>query len=156
MGPGTDAALAEIPLFAGLSPDTLSLLERSASSVSFEAGARLLRAGGQANVFYALRRGSVVLETYVPGRGPVPIETLEAGEVLGLSWMSPPYRWRLDARTLTRVSATAFDAVWLRDRFGENPACGHDLMARLSHTMLERLEWARMRLLDVYRRDDTR
>ena len=151
-----DGVLAEVPLFEGLGPEALALIAGCASNVRFDEGQRIMRRGDPADVFFLVRHGSVVLETYMPARGPVTIETLEAGEVLGLSWMSPPYRWRLDARTLTRVSATAFDAVWLRDRFGENPACGHDLMARLSHTMLERLEWARMRLLDVYRRDDTR
>ena len=37
------------------------------------------------------------------------IETIEAGEVLGWSWLFPPYRWHFDARALAPVRATAFD-----------------------------------------------
>ena len=74
-----------------------------------------------------IRHGTVVLETYSPGRGPVTIETLESGEVLGWSWLFSPYRWHLDARALTPVHATEFDATCLRTKCERDPAFGYEL-----------------------------
>ena len=45
--------------------------------------------------------GDVALEIVVPGRGPHVVETLHTGEVLGWSWLFPPYRWTFDAQALT-------------------------------------------------------
>ena len=64
-------------------------------------GQLLFREGDPADTFYLVRHGSVALETFVPARGPVMIETLEAGEVVGWSWLFPPYRWHFDARALS-------------------------------------------------------
>ncbi len=151
-----DSVLAEIPLFSGLDDETLRLLAGCASNVRFDAGQRIMRRGEPADVFYLVRHGSVVLETYFPARGPVTIETLEAGEVLGWSWLFPPYRWHLDARALTVVRATAFDGACLRGKCLEDPALGYELMSRFAQIVIERLQWTRLRLIDVYETDGRR
>ena len=78
-----DALLRDAPIFAGLTPDELALLAGCASNVHFKAGEVLFREGTPADTFYLLRHGSVALEMFVPARGAVTIETLEAGEVTG-------------------------------------------------------------------------
>ena len=110
----------------------------------------LFRDGDEANTFYVLRHGAVALETFVPARGPVTIETLETGEVLGWSWLFPPYRWHFDARALSLVRATAFDGACLRGKCEADPALGYELMSRFAQVAIERLQWTRLRLLDVY------
>jgi len=145
--------LAELPLLHGLAPETLTLIAGCAGNVHFAQDAHLIRRGEPADVFYLIRHGSAVLETYVPGRGPVAIETLEAGEVLGWSWLFPPYRWHLDARALTPVRATAFDGACLRGKCDADPALGYDLMSRFAQVLIERLQWTRLRLIDVYGND---
>jgi CRP/FNR family cyclic AMP-dependent transcriptional regulator len=142
--------LQEVPLLEGLDSDELSLLAGCASNVHFDEGAVLFREGDPADVFYALRHGSVALDIFVPARGSVTIETLEAGEVLGWSWLFPPYRWHFDARVLTGVRATAFDGACLRAKCEQDPRLGYDLMARFAQVLIERLQWTRLRLLDVY------
>ena len=62
----------------------------------------------------------------MPARGPVTIETIEAGEVLGWSWLFPPYRWHFDARALSVVRATGFDGACLREKCESDPALGYD------------------------------
>lgn len=151
-----ETMLAETPLLEGLAADTLVLLAGCARNVRFDQGTRLLQRGDSADVFYLVRHGSVVLETYVPGRGPVTVETLEAGEVLGWSWLSEPYRWHLDARALTMVRATAFDGACVRGKCQEDPAFGYELMSRFAQALLERLQGTRLRLLDVYGSDERR
>lgn len=145
-----ETVLQDFPVFAGLSPDQLSLLAGCASNVHFEEGAVVFREGDPADVFYAVRHGSVALELFVPARGPVTIETLEGGEVVGWSWLFPPYRWHFDARALTPIRATAFDGACLRGKCEQDPALGYDLMSRFAQVLIERLQWTRLRLLDVY------
>jgi CRP-like cAMP-binding protein len=97
-----------------------------------------------------VRHGSVAVETFVPARGPMMIETIEAGEVIGWSWLFPPYRWHFDARALTQVRATSFDGACLRGKCDSDPALGYTLMSRFAQVLIERLQWTRLRLLDLY------
>jgi CRP/FNR family cyclic AMP-dependent transcriptional regulator len=145
-----------VPLFEGLASGELSLLAGCAGNVRFTAGTQLFRRGDPADSFYVIRHGSIALETFVPERGPVVIETLEAGEVLGWSWLFPPYRWHLDARALTTVRATGFDGRCIREKCDADPRLGYDLMSRFAQVLIERLQWTRLRLLDVYGDGDRR
>jgi CRP/FNR family transcriptional regulator, cyclic AMP receptor protein len=142
--------LADVPFLEGLAPDALALIAGCAGNVHFAAGESLFREGEAADTFCIVRHGSVALETFVPARGPVVIETIEAGEVIGWSWLFAPYRWHFDARALTAVRATAFDGACLRQKCDSDPALGYDLMGRFAQVLIERLQWTRLRLLDVY------
>jgi CRP/FNR family transcriptional regulator, cyclic AMP receptor protein len=148
-----DSVLRDVPVFHGLPAEELKLLAGCARNVHFETGAVLFREGDPADTFYVLRHGSVALEMYVPARGPAIIETLEAGEVLGWSWLFPPYRWHFDARALTGVRGTAFDGACLRGKCEDDPKLGYQLMSRFAQVLIERLQWTRLRLLDLYGHD---
>ena len=145
-----DALLQRVPVFAGMTEEQLELVAGCASNVRFREGETLFREGDPADTFYIVRHGSVALETFVPPRGTVTIETIEAGDVIGWSWLFPPYRWHFDARALSLVRATAFDGACLRGKCDVDPALGYDLMRRFANVMIERLRWTRLRLLDVY------
>ena len=142
--------LADVPFFEGIAPETLSLLAGCASNVHFTEGETLFRHGDAADTFYVVRSGAVALETYAPAAGSILIETLEKGEIVGWSWLFEPYRWHLDGRALSRVRATAFDASCLRAKCDADPALGYELMRRFAQVLIERLQWTRLRLIDVY------
>ena len=148
--------LGEARFFDGLRAETIELVAGCASNVQFDPGTTIFREGERADAFYLLRQGSVALETYVPARGAVMIETIEAGDVLGWSWLFPPYRWHFDASALTAVRATAFDGKCLRGKCAADPALGYELVSRFAQTLIERLQWTRLRLLDVYGHDGER
>ena len=148
--------LGEARFFDGLRVETIELVSGCASNVQFDPGTTIFREGERADAFYLLRQGSVALETYVPARGAVMIETIEAGDVLGWSWLFPPYRWHFDASALTAVRATAFDGKCLRGKCAADPALGYELVSRFAQTLIERLQWTRLRLLDVYGHDGER
>jgi CRP/FNR family cyclic AMP-dependent transcriptional regulator len=145
-----DEVLADLPFFAGLDPERLEFVAGCASNVHFAAGDVLFREGDSADMFYVVRHGTVALETFVPARGSMTVETIEAGEVIGWSWLFPPFRWHFDARALTDIRATAFDGACLRGKCEDDPALGYDLMQRFAQVLIERLQWTRLRLLDVY------
>ena len=142
--------LADIPFFHGLAPETLALLAGCASNVHFAEGETLFERGHAADVFYVIRDGSVALETYAPTSGPILIETLEEGEIVGWSWLFEPHRWHLDGRALSAVRATSFDATCLRGKCDGDPALGYELMRRFAQVLIDRLQWTRFRLIDVY------
>ncbi len=156
MSRSLDSILADVPFFAGLRADELALLAGCAGNVHFDEGASLFREGDAADTFYVVRHGAVALETFVPTRGPVMIETVEAGEVIGWSWLFPPHRWHFDARALTTVRATGFDGACLRQKCDADPQLGYTLMSRFAQVLIERLQWTRLRLLDVYGDGSTR
>ncbi|MBI1729024.1 cyclic nucleotide-binding domain-containing protein [Candidatus Acetothermia bacterium] len=144
------ALLREAPLFQDLDERIVDLLAGCATNVSFDAGEMIYREGEAAKQFYEIRRGDVALEIFVPGRGPVTIETLHEKDVLGWSWLIEPYRWHFEARALTRVSAISFDAICIRGKCESDHELGYELMKRFSKIIVERLQNTRMQLLDVY------
>jgi CRP/FNR family cyclic AMP-dependent transcriptional regulator len=145
-----DTVIRDAPVFHGLEPDQLELVAGCASNVRFNGDDVVFREGDAADTFYLVRHGSVALELFVPTRGPITIETIEAGEVIGWSWLFPPYRWHFDARALSLVRATAFDGACLRRKCEDDPLLGYDLMTRFAQVLIERLQWTRLRLLDLY------
>ena len=142
--------LAGVALFAGIDGDELSLVAGCGRHAHFGDGEYLFRTGGAADTFYVVRQGTVAIEAFVPTRGSVSIETVGAGEVVGWSWLFPPYRWHFDARAVDGVRATAFDGACLREKSAADPALGYDLMSRFAQVLIERMQATRIRLLDVY------
>jgi len=138
------------PFFAGLGPDAIRLIAGCASNVHFAAGDYIFSQGEAASRFYVLRHGRVALEIYSPGRGPLIIDTMDEGEVLGWSWLVSPFRYFTDARAVTPVSATALDGACLRGKCEADPELGYQLLKRVTSVMYQRLQSTRVRLLDLY------
>jgi CRP-like cAMP-binding protein len=145
-----DELLVEAPLFADLAPQHLETIAGCASIAHFEEGQLIFREGGEANTFYVIRGGSVAVETHVPGRGSAALMTIHADDVLGWSWLFPPYRWHFDARALGHVRTLAFDGECLRGKSVADHELGYELMRRFAELMVSRLQATRMQLLDVY------
>lgn len=142
--------LAEHPFFKGLEKHYIELIVGCSSNVRFDAGKSVFRAGEEANEFYLVRHGKVALEVYVPGRGPITIETISEGEILGWSWLIPPYHWRFDARAVDLTRAIALDGKCLRDKCEKDHDLGYELLKRFADIIVQRLEATRLQLLDVY------
>lgn len=145
-----DVLLANHPFFQGLPQKDLSFIAGCASNVHFEPGQYLFREGAPADHFFAIRKGRVAIEIFDPNHGPVLLQTVSEGEMVGWSWLFPPYRWQFDARALDSVRATTFDAVCLRQKCENDPRLGYELMKRLARIVSQRLEATRLQLLDIY------
>jgi CRP/FNR family transcriptional regulator, cyclic AMP receptor protein len=142
--------IAEHPFFTGLDPQYTSLLVGCASNVRFDAGVYLFNEGQEANEFFLSRRGRVALEIFAPQRKPTVIETLDQGEILGWSWLLPPYQWRFHARAVEQTLAIALDGRCLRTKCEQNHDLGYELLKRFAKIIERRLEATRLQLLDVY------
>ena len=144
-----DALLAELPAFEGMAAERLELIAGCAAHRVVDGGEYLLREGEQADAFYAIRQGHVALETYVPQRGALTLETLHDGDLVGWSWLIPPYRTVFDARASGRVHTVAFDGRCLRGKCEADHSLGYDLLTRFVAVIVERLQATRLQLLDV-------
>lgn len=145
--------LSDQPLFRDLPADVANTVAGCARNVTFDTGRLLLAEGEGATTLYLLRRGQVSIEVHAPGRGPLAVQTLGPGQVVGWSWLVPPYRWNFDARALSPVGAIAIDGACLRAKADERPEVGYPLLQKISAMLLERLQATRTQLLDVYGND---
>ena len=149
-----ETVLADHPFFRELSEPHLDTLTGCTSNVVFPPGEFIFREGQPADRFFVVREGRVAVEVFVPNRGPVTIETIEGGEVLGWSWLFPPYKTHFDARAMNSVRALALDGACLRTKCEKDPAFGYEITKRFTQLVVARLEATRMQLLDLYGNHD--
>jgi CRP-like cAMP-binding protein len=144
------AELAQFPDLASLRPAELDTLARAGREVTYPAGQRLITEDQPANRCWLIRSGRIVLDAQVPGRGDVVVQTLGPGDLLGWSWLVPPYRWHFGARSTEPIEAIEFDAATLTQLADADPQFDHALTRMLFAALLERLQATRARLLDLY------
>ena len=145
-----EAIIADHSFFSDLEQRYVQSLTGCAANVRFDAGTYLFREGEPADRFYLIRQGKAAIEISAPPRKPIIVQTLGAGEILGWSWLVPPYQWRFHARAVEPVRAITLDGKCLRARCEENHDLGYELLKRFAQVMTQRLEATRFQLLDVY------
>jgi CRP-like cAMP-binding protein len=147
------AELAAHPFFVDLPDPVVAAVAPLVSRLDLDAGQVLGKEGDPAGAFYALTAGRVALEVHSADQPPAVLETLDAGDVVGWSWLVPPYRWHFDAVAVDPVGALAVDGARLRAQMDADPVLGYALAARFIPIVVDRLQSTRLRLLDLYGRD---
>jgi CRP/FNR family transcriptional regulator, cyclic AMP receptor protein len=142
--------IAAHPFLAGISKEHVRLLADCAIRTQFDAGQVIFREGESANRFYLIEEGEVVLEAAGTGDQQVVIETVGNGELLGWSWLFPPYAWHFTARATKPTTAIFFYGTVLREFCEKDHTLGFELFKRMSEVMTRRLQLARTRLLNAY------
>ena len=147
---GLERIVKEHPFFGGMQEPFCKLVCGCAKNVRFEAGQYLFREGDPADEFYLLRHGRVALQVTAPGRGAVTFQTVVEGEIVGVSWLVPPYRWTNDAKAIELTRAIAMDATCLRQKCESDHDLGYEMMKRFMPILIQRLQATRLQILDVY------
>jgi CRP/FNR family cyclic AMP-dependent transcriptional regulator len=142
--------LRQHPFCRELDENHLQLMVGCASNMRVDPGQFFFREGDPANEFYLIRSGRVAVEFFAAQRGAITLLTLGDGDVLGWSWLFPPYRWNFDARALDLTRAIAFDGKCIRGKFEQDYKLGYEIMKRSVGIVEQRLEAARMQLLNLY------
>jgi CRP-like cAMP-binding protein len=145
--------LSAQPVLAGLEAGDLDLMAGCGRNRVVDAGSFLACEGEAADQFFLLRAGRVALEIDSP-TGPLVIETISPGQLVGWSWIFPPHRWVYDVEVLEDAHVIAIDASCLRTKCDSDPAFGYRVMQRFAQIVAERLAATRLRLLDLYGRSD--
>ena len=138
------------PFLAGMNPTQLALLTDCAIPVEFAKGQTILREGEMANRFYLIESGKVVLESGEGFGDPVVIETIGAGDLVGWSWMFPPYVWHFTARAAEPTTAIFFYGTILREYCERDHSLGYELFKRMTPVMMKRLQAARRKMLYLH------
>jgi CRP/FNR family transcriptional regulator, cyclic AMP receptor protein len=143
-----EAQVAAHPFLIGMSNNHVHLLADCAMRSHFKAGQVIFREGESANRFYLIEHGKVALESSTLGE-PVRIEEIGDGDLLGWSWLFPPYAWHFGARALEDTTAIFFYGTVLRDYCEKDNSLGLELFKRMSVVMLRRLQVSRQKFLSV-------
>ena len=148
---GTDLAkqLKQHRFFAGLKAKDIAKLAACGSVQSISAGHQIAAEGDPADEFYVLLDGRVAIETHVPGKPAITLQSIEAGDVIGWSWINGQ-DWVFDVRTLTDCKIGALNACKVVDLMSQDCGLGFELMRRINRVIAERLSATRLQLLDIY------
>jgi CRP-like cAMP-binding protein len=142
-----ETTISRHPFLAGLSPHHLRLLADCAMAAHFTTGELVFKEGDPANRFYLIQKGKVALECYARQQGETLIQLLGSGDVLGWSWLFPPYSWHFNARALEPTEAIFIYATPLREECEFDHELGYELFKRMAEVMLTRLQATRRQLL---------
>lgn len=136
--------------FSGMEDSFVKFLSNSATELRIKEGEVLFQQGKRADKFYLLRNGRISVQ--VPAlMGPaLEIQALDKDQILGWSWLIPPYRWNFLARALEDSNLLEFDGSAILARCEEDPNFGYELFKRFATLMSERLDAARQKMMDEW------
>jgi CRP/FNR family transcriptional regulator, cyclic AMP receptor protein len=138
------------PFLAELDPAQVGFLVGCTRNLRFRAGEYLIHEGDREVTLFLIRQGTIAIEMPRAGGEPMCVETVGAGDVLGVSLLTPATA-RLDCRARETVIALAIDNRCLQDKMNADPRLGYTLAMRLLARTYDRLARARLQSLDVYR-----
>jgi CRP-like cAMP-binding protein len=138
------------PFLAGMNHTQLTLLTDCAVGRHFDTGQTILCEGEFANGFYLIEAGKVALESETGFGEPILIQTIGAGDLLGWSWMFPPYVWQFSAHAVEPTTALFFYAAMLREYCEKDHSLGYELLKRVSSVMVTRLQAAHNQMLSLH------
>jgi CRP/FNR family transcriptional regulator, cyclic AMP receptor protein len=141
--------IAEHRLFKELAPQYLALLAEVAMFKDFAADEVIFREGDPANRFYLILDGEVALERAPRDRAPIVLQKIGRDDVLGWSWLFPPYYWHFDARATVPTKAIFFYGTWLRESCERDHDFGYEMMKRMSAIIIARLQATRKKLAEA-------
>ncbi|MYU21229.1 cyclic nucleotide-binding domain-containing protein [Streptomyces sp. SID8352] len=121
-----------------------------AREVSFPEDARIFEVGGRADRFWVIRSGAVSLAQQVTPLQRVTVASLGVGDLLGWSWLFPPYEWDFGAEAFSPVRAYEFEAEPVLALCEEDPRLGVVLVRSVAEILAHRLETTRGQLMDHY------
>ncbi len=142
--------LSEHAFFESLNPGTIELIAGCGVNAVYKPEEMLAREGSSADELFVIRKGRVALLMHSTERGSLQVETLDAGDVLGWSFLVPPYRWPVEARAVQTVHVIRLDGKCLRDKCNADAELGYELMRHFAALIARRLDATRIQLLDLY------
>jgi CRP/FNR family transcriptional regulator, cyclic AMP receptor protein len=141
-----EKTVAAHPFLLGMNELHVRLLADCAIHSHFHSDGIIFREGEPANRFYLILRGKVRLESSTLGK-LIPIDEIHNDDLLGWSWLFPPYAWHFTARALEETDAIFFYGTILREYCEKDHSLGFELFKRMSAVMLRRLQAARQKLM---------
>ena len=145
-----DINLASYPFFQGMKKEHLDLLSRQISQDTFKANEYVFEAKQKASNLFLILKGKVSIEAISPEGRSFSIQVLNQGDILGWSWLVPPYEWRFSARAVENTELLIIDGEFIRKKSEKDHDLGYEIFKRLAPIFVQRLEATRQQLLEMY------
>ncbi len=136
--------------FSGLNQDVIETLSDFATERHVSAGEALFQQGKPAEKFYLLRNGKVSIQVPALVGPPLELQILGESQILGWSWLIPPYRWNFQARAVEDTDVIEFDGSAILARCEKDAEFGYELLKRFTGLMSARLEAARLKMMEQW------
>lgn len=143
-------SISESGLLSHLGSGEIQFLASVATETHFGPDQIVFEEDSEADTFYIIRSGRIGLELTSAMRRPIVIQTLGPGDLIGLSWFFPPYRWSWRARAIEETDAVAFDAAQVRTECEADAHLALEILRIVSAQAVQRLHSSRTQLLDLY------
>ncbi len=139
--------------FSELSEEALKFLCECASLRDIKKSQTLFKQGERADKFYVVRNGRISVQ--IPAlMGPnLEIQSLGKNQVLGWSWLISPYQWNFQAKAEDDSELLEFNGTAILARCEQEPKFGYEVLKRFAALMSERLEAARLKMMDDWNPD---
>ena len=141
-------SLSSHAFFYELDGRFMKFLSNSSTVLGIKEGDVLFHQGEHADKFYLLRNGQVSVQVPTPIGPALEIQALSKDQILGWSWLIPPYRWHFQARAMEDSDLLEFDGSAILVHCEEDPKFGYELLKRFAALMSERLDAARQKMMD--------
>ncbi|MCE5228571.1 cyclic nucleotide-binding domain-containing protein [bacterium] len=136
--------------FAGMDDALIERIAGCAAEKQFDQDEVIFREGESADRFFVILEGQIAVKIHGVQRGDIMIQTLDAGDVLGWSWLVPPYQKQFSAQATLPSRALVFDGAILRRMCEGDHDLGYDMLKRFIRVIAARLQATRLQLIDVY------
>ena len=146
----TEDYLSTHTFFSGLNDNFMKFLSNAATELQIKKGDVLFQQGDSADKFFLLRKGQVSIQVPALVGPALDIQTLGENQLLGWSWLIPPYRWNFLARAVEDSDLLEFDGSAILARCEEDSEFGYELFKRFASLMSERLDAARQKMMDQW------
>lgn len=138
--------LRSVELTSDMDTDHLHKLASLAKEVEFLEGEIIYCRGDMGKAVYLIEEGQVVIETDVPGQGPVILNILGPGQFFGWSSLFPPERKMASTRALQPTRAIAINAGQLRAAWQVDHYLENAIILRAGRDMVNRIKGMRRQL----------
>ncbi|MGI9294461.1 MAG: Crp/Fnr family transcriptional regulator [Pseudomonadales bacterium] len=144
------AYLTSHEFFSGLDESYMKILSDSAQMLHIAEGDVLFKQGERAEKFYVLCDGKISVQVPAIIGPTLEIQTIGKDQLLGWSWLIPPYRWTFQAITEKDSELIEFDGATILQHCEQDPKFGYELMKHFTILMSERLDAARQRMIQEW------
>jgi CRP/FNR family cyclic AMP-dependent transcriptional regulator len=133
--------------FKDLEDEFINFLAENSTFTDYEQESFIFSVREPAECFYLILSGKVALQMFSHEKGEIVLEERTDGEILGWSWLKPPYKWRFDAFTLKNTKLIVFDANLIKKQMEANPRFGYKIQSIFFNIVVDRFQATRLRLL---------
>lgn len=118
-----------------------------ASEFAIKKGQILFQQGENADKFYIVRSGRISIQMPAIIGPDLEIQKLGKDQVLGWSWLIPPFKWTFQAMPEEDSELLMFDGATILERCEQEPRLGYELLKKFAALMSMRLDAARQKMM---------